>query len=75
MDDAPDNTWTARELNEAAKAILCGCEEHFHAAVTKVSWINGAVGPYKVAAFKACALGLLSVLGIEEFNKQANLII
>ena len=70
-----DNTWTARELNEAAKAILCGCEEHFRAAVTKVSRINGAVGPDKVAAFKARALGLLSVPGIEEFNKQANLII
>ena len=70
-----DNTRTARELNEAAKAILRSCEEHFRAAVTKVSRINGAVGPDKVAAFKARALGLLSVLGIEEFNKQANLII
>lgn len=31
--------------------------------------------PNKVAAFKVHALGLLSVLGIGEFNKQANLII
>jgi hypothetical protein len=70
-----DNTRAVEELNEAAKAVLRGCEEHFRAAVTKVSRINGAVGPDKVAAFKARALGLLSVPGIEEFNKQANLII
>lgn len=70
-----DNTRTAGELNEGAKAILRGCEEHFRAAVTKVSRINGAVSPDKVAAFKARALGLLSVPGVEEFNKQANLII
>src|SRR5882757_4470605 len=68
-----DNTRTAGELNEAAKAILRGCEEHFRAAVTKVSRINGAVGPDKVAAFKARALGLLSVPDIEEFNKQVGL--
>lgn len=51
-----DNTRTAGELNEGAKAILRGCEEHFRAAVTKVSRINGAVSPDKVAAFKARAL-------------------
>ncbi|KIK04782.1 hypothetical protein K443DRAFT_4324 [Laccaria amethystina LaAM-08-1] len=70
-----NNTRTAEELAEAAKAILCGCEEHFRAAVTRVSRINGAVGPNKVEAFKTRALGLLSVASGDEFDKQANLII
>lgn len=70
-----DNTRTPEELIEAAKAILRGCEEHFRAAVTHVSRINGAVGPDKVEAFKTRALGLLSVASADEFNKQACLII
>ncbi|KIJ93842.1 hypothetical protein K443DRAFT_111442, partial [Laccaria amethystina LaAM-08-1] len=70
-----NNTRTAEELAEAAKAILRGCEEHFRAAVTRVSRINGAVGPNKVEAFKTRALGLLSVASGDEFDKQANLII
>jgi len=41
------NTWTVEELAEAVKAILCGCKEHFCAAVTHVSCINRAVGPNK----------------------------
>ena len=47
-----ENTRTVEELTEAAKAILHGCEEHFCAAVTCVSCINGAVAPNKVEAFK-----------------------
>jgi hypothetical protein len=70
-----NNTRMAEELAEAAKAILRGCEEHFRAAVTRVSRINGAVGLNKVEAFKTRALGLLSVASGDEFDKQANLII
>lgn len=70
-----ENNWTVEELTKAAKAILRGCEEHFRAAVTRVSRINGAVPPDKVEAFKTRAIGLLSVAGIDEFSEQANLII
>jgi hypothetical protein len=68
-----NNTRTAKELAEAAKAILRGCEEHFRAAVTRVSRINGAVGPNKVEAFKTRTLGLLSVASGDEFLNEPKL--
>ena len=74
--------WTLRsdsrpheELSDAAERLLCGCEEHFRAGVTRVARINGAVPPDLKDAFTERALGLLKCSSSEEFQNRASLII
>lgn len=38
-----DNTQNWQELQAAAECLLKGCHEHYHAGVTHVSHISGAV--------------------------------
>ena len=63
------------EREDAAECLLRGCQEHFHAAVTRVARINGAVPQDKKEVFTKCALGLLNCFSSDDFQLQAKLII
>lgn len=71
----PDDARSFEELSTAASHLLRGCQEHFRAAVTCVSRINGAVPPEMKEAFIKRALGLLYCSSSDDFNLRANLII
>lgn len=64
-----------QEHEDAAEHLLRGCQEHFCAAVTRVTRINGAVPPDKKEVFTKRALGLLNCSTSENFELQAKLII
>ena len=70
-----DDARSLEELSAAAGKLLRGCQEHFRAAVTRVSCINGAVPPDMKEAFTNRALALLHCSNTDDFNLRANLII
>ena len=70
-----DNVRSPEELSAAAGKLLRGCQEHFRAAITRVSRINGAVPPDMKEAFTDRALALLHCSSTDDFNLRANLII
>lgn len=57
----PDNTRNPQELQVTAEHLLKGCHEHYHAGVTCISRISGAVPPEMAEAFKRHALTLLDL--------------
>jgi len=69
------NARSTNKLHDAAKSILRGCEEHFRAAVTRVSRIGSAVPPDSVESFKKRAIGLMHIETQDELINEANLII
>lgn len=71
----PDDARSHEELSAAAGKLLRGCQEHFRAAVTRVSRINGAVPPDMKEPFTKRALALLHCSNTDDFNLRANLII
>ncbi|KAG1894497.1 uncharacterized protein F5891DRAFT_1062517 [Suillus fuscotomentosus] len=61
--------WTNREdsrsqaeLEDAAGALLKGCQQHYRSQVTRVKKINGVIDPAKADNFQSRALALLLVL-------------
>ena len=52
-----------------------GCREHYHAGVTHVSCISGAIPAGMADAFKKRALALLDLPSSEEFVSQAALLV
>jgi len=70
-----DNAQNWQELQVAAECLLKGCCEHYHAGVTHVSHISGAVPAGIPDAFKKCALALLNFPSSEEFVSQAVLLV
>jgi hypothetical protein len=70
-----DDARTHEELSATAGQLLRGCQEHFRAAITRVSRINGAVPPDMKEAFTQRALALLHCSNSDDFNLRANLII
>ena len=70
-----DDARSLEALSTAAGQLLRGCQEHFRAAVTHVSRINGAVPPDMKEAFTKRALALLHCSNSDDFNLRANLIV
>ena len=70
-----DDARSLEALSTAAGKLLRGCQEHFRAAVTRVSRINGAVPPDMKEAFTKRALALLHCSNSDDFNLRANLIV
>jgi hypothetical protein len=70
-----DNTRSPEELELVAKALLKGCEQHFHTGVTCLKKISAVVKPSLADAFETRAFGLLDAEDMSSFNKRANAVI
>ncbi|KAG2098405.1 uncharacterized protein F5147DRAFT_815847 [Suillus discolor] len=69
--------WTNREdshsqaeLEDAAGALLKGCQQHYWSQVTHVKKISGVIDPAKVDNFQSHALALLLVLDMDTFKQK-----
>jgi hypothetical protein len=71
----PESTQSLEELDQAVKALLKGCLQHFHAGVTHVKRISGAVPPSMANAFEECALALLKADDSDQFASCVQVIL
>ncbi|KAF9533317.1 hypothetical protein CPB83DRAFT_903260 [Crepidotus variabilis] len=71
----PENTRGEEELKEAARKLLRGCQEHFRAAVTRISRIAAVIPPKQQDSFVARACSLVTAKSLDEFYRIARLII
>jgi len=69
--------WTNREdprsqteLEDAAGALLKGCQQHYRSQVTRVKKISGVIDPAKADNFQSRALALLSVSDMDTFKQK-----
>ncbi|KAG1899810.1 uncharacterized protein F5891DRAFT_1278628 [Suillus fuscotomentosus] len=69
--------WTNREdsrsqaeLEDAAGALLKGCQQHYRSQVTRVKKISGVIDPAKADNFQSRALALLLVLDMDTFKQK-----
>ncbi|KAG2133699.1 hypothetical protein DEU56DRAFT_888775 [Suillus clintonianus] len=69
--------WTNREdsrslaeLEDAAGALLKGCQQHYRSQVTRVKKISGVIDPSKADNFQSRALALLSVSDMDTFKQK-----
>lgn len=74
--------WTNREdqrsqaeLEDAAGALLKGCQQHYWSQVTRVKKISGVIDPAKADNFQSRALALLSISDIDAFNQKVTSIL
>lgn len=71
----PNDKRSRNELKKAAKALLKGCREHWRAALTRLSRINGVIPPEHRDAFVKRCQRLLDLESSSEFIQQAVLIV
>ena len=70
-----DDDRSEADLREAASSLLRGCQEHFRAGVTRLSWISGVIPLDKKDAFVHHTLSLLLVQTKDDFSVRAKLIL
>jgi hypothetical protein len=63
------------ELEDAAGALLKGCQQHYWSQVTRVKKISGVIDPAKADNFQSRALALLSISDMDAFNQKVTSIL
>lgn len=69
-----ENTRSEDTLYSAAEVLLRGCEEHFHASVTRIKKIHGVVPVYSEKHFEELVLGLISAKDLDDFHARVEVI-